>query len=191
MRCEGLPAVQAADFSIGGNGGKVKQPCAPGTLPSGPERTGTDARACGKPCPDTRQGSPGHTPAVSGRLAGPDERSRGPHQAGFLHGGTCAWGAAAVAGPGAAVPLLPVMSGSLACPDAAIIRDAAGGCRDGGLACAAGWATKKAPCGHGASGVRDRGPSRRSDRSRASRPGRSSRAGRAPGRPRRTRPGPR
>lgn len=35
MRCEGLTALQAADFSIGGNGGKVKQQCAPGAMSSG------------------------------------------------------------------------------------------------------------------------------------------------------------
>lgn len=52
MRCEGLTALQAADFSIGGNGGKVKQQCAPGAMSSG---AGKELEAvpapAGEPCP--------------------------------------------------------------------------------------------------------------------------------------------
>ena len=184
-QCRPLISVSAATGAKSSNRA-LRARCLPGRKGREPMPgpAGSHARIPGRAPPGTpqlfREGLRGRTNVHGARI----------RRASFM-GGTCAWGAAAVAGPGAAVPLLPVMSGSLACLDAAIIRDAAGGCRPGSLACAAGWATKKAPCGHGASGVRDRGPSRRSDRSRASRPGRSSRAGRAPGRPRRTRPGPR
>ena len=63
MRCEGLTALQAADFSIGGNGGKVKQQCAPGAMSSGAGKgLGAVPVPEGEPCPDARMSFAGTTP---------------------------------------------------------------------------------------------------------------------------------
>ena len=77
MRCEGLTALQAADFSIGGNGGKVKQQCAPGAMSPGAKGAGNDALACGESLarmPAQAAGAPLTTaPGTSG--GGQDEKA--------------------------------------------------------------------------------------------------------------------
>lgn len=71
MRCEGLTALQAADFSIGGNGGKVKQQCARSAMSSGGHKgAGTGSRACGRAmagCPHKLPGTSLPVPARPGR----------------------------------------------------------------------------------------------------------------------------
>lgn len=67
MRCEGLTALQAAGFSIGGNGGKVKQQCVPGAMSSGGrEGLGQMPWPAWEPCPDARMSHPGTTTIAPG-----------------------------------------------------------------------------------------------------------------------------
>ena len=193
MHGEGPHAGQAADTSIGGNGGKVKQQSVTAAM-SVPGPCPARARFVSGPCP-FRVHPEGR------RSAGPPPGSAGPPA---LFAGRCP-----DSGPAGQGRPFPGPGGRAGCSGQCRRRMLRGrdrvgtprARRTGGKAVAAAGengrhraprrATKKAPCGHGALMVWGRGTSRRSDRSRASRPGRSSRAGRAPGRPRRTRPGPR
>ena len=140
MRCEGLTALQAADFSIGGNGGKVKQQCAPGAMSPGGKRGWKRCPGLrGEPCPDARtscRGAPTTAPETSG--AGRMRRHESRHQAVRSGEGQTRERHAAVRR--GAVPSFQVRWA------ASFMRRPR--------------ATKKAPCEHGAFGVRDRETSR-------------------------------
>ena len=141
MRCEGLTALQAADFSIGGNGGKVKQQCAPGAMSPGGKRgwkRRPDLR--GEPCPDARTScrcAPHDRPRNA--WGGQDEKTRVPAS------GRAFRGAGRPVRGMAAVRRGAVLSFQIGWADSLMRRPRA---------------TKKAPCEHGAFGVRDRETSR-------------------------------